>query len=87
MCDFDRSDAIALQLHELGSGTRDPLARVTGLASLGISQWHRGEVGEASVMLDEAVVVGAGVPVPAMTWASTWRCCCCPTPSAATCRC
>jgi tetratricopeptide (TPR) repeat protein len=67
MCDFDRSDAVALQLHELGSGSSDPLVRVTGLASLGISRWHRGEVGEASTLLDEAVVVGSGVPVPAMT--------------------
>ncbi len=67
MCDFDRSDAVALQLHELGSGATDPLVRVTGLASLGISRWHRGEVGEASTLLDEAVVVGAGVPVPTMT--------------------
>ena len=67
MCDFDRSDAVALQLHELGTGSSDPLVQVTGLASLGISRWHRGEVGEASTMLDEAVVVGSGVPVPAMT--------------------
>ena len=67
MCEFDRSDAVALQLHELGTGSSDPLVRVTGLASLGISRWHRGEVGEASTLLDEAVVVGSGVPVPAMT--------------------
>jgi DNA-binding SARP family transcriptional activator len=67
MCDFDRSDAVALQLHELGSGSTVPLARVTGLAALGISRWHRGEVGEASTLLDEAVVAGADVPVPAMT--------------------
>jgi DNA-binding SARP family transcriptional activator len=67
MCDFDRSDAVALQLHELGSGSSVPLARVTGLAALGISRWHRGEVGEASRLLDEAVVAGADVPVPAMT--------------------
>jgi DNA-binding SARP family transcriptional activator len=67
MCDFDRSGAVALQLHELGTGSSDPLVQVTGLASLGISRWHRGEVGEASTMLDEAVVVGSGVAVPAMT--------------------
>ncbi len=67
MCDFDRSDAVALQLHELGTGSTVPLARVTGLAALGISRWHRGEVGEASRLLDEAVVAGADVPVPAMT--------------------
>jgi DNA-binding SARP family transcriptional activator len=67
MCDFDRSDAVALQLHELGTGSTVPLARVTGLAALGISRWHRGEVGEASTLLDEAVVAGADVPVPAMT--------------------
>ena len=67
MCDFDRSGAVALQLHELGTGSSDPLVQVTGLASLGISRWHRGEVGEASTMLDEAVVVGSGIAVPAMT--------------------
>jgi hypothetical protein len=67
MCDFERSDAIALQLHELGSGSNDPLARVTGLASLGISRWHRGEVADASALLDEAVAASAGVPVPAMS--------------------
>jgi DNA-binding SARP family transcriptional activator len=67
MCDYERSDAIALQLHELGSGSDDPLAQVTGLASLGISRWHRGEVAEASALLDEAVTVSAGAPVPAMS--------------------
>ena len=66
-CDFERSEAIALELHELGSGSDDPLARVTGLASLSVSRWHRGEVTEASALADEAVTVGAGAPVPAMS--------------------
>ena len=85
MCDFDRSDAMAPAAPRAGHRASDPLVRVTGLG-FGISRWHRGEVGEASTMLDEAVVVGSGVPVPAMTSGSTWRCCC-PIPSAATCRC
>jgi DNA-binding SARP family transcriptional activator len=67
MCDFARSDAVALQLHEMGSASDDPLVQVTGLASLGISRWHRGEVAEASALLDEAVTSGAGAPVPAMS--------------------
>ena len=67
MCDFEQSDAIALQLHEMGSASDDPLVEVTGLASLGISRWHRGEVAEASALVDEAVTVGAGAPVPAMS--------------------
>ena len=32
-CDFDRSDAIAKQLHELGGQGDEPLTRITGLAS------------------------------------------------------
>jgi DNA-binding SARP family transcriptional activator len=67
MCDFERSDAVALQLHEMGSASDDPLVQVTGLASLGISRWHRGEVAEASALLDQAVTAGAGAPVPAMS--------------------
>ncbi len=58
-CDFDRSDAIARVLHDLGDESDDPLVQVTGLGSLGISRWHRGQVGEASALLDEAVRVGA----------------------------
>lgn len=66
-CDFDRSDAIARVLHDLGDLSDDPLVRVTGLGSLGISRWHRGQVGEASALLDEAVRVGAEARAPAMT--------------------
>jgi DNA-binding SARP family transcriptional activator len=66
-CDFDRSDAIARQLHELGERSGEPLARVTGLASLGISRWHRGRVGEASALLDDACHVAAGATMPSAT--------------------
>ena len=63
-CDFDRSDAIARQLHELGERGDEPLARITGLASLGISRWHRGRVGEASALLDDACRAAADAAVP-----------------------
>ena len=63
-CDFDRSDAIAHQLHELGGQGDEPLARITGLASLGISRWHRGHVGEASALLDDACRAAADAVVP-----------------------
>jgi DNA-binding SARP family transcriptional activator len=66
-CDFDRSDAIAQQLHQLGGRGDEPLARITGLASLGISRWHRGHVGEASALLDEACRAAADVAVPTAT--------------------
>ena len=63
-CDFDRSDAIAEQLHELGERSGEPLARITGLASLGISRWHRGRVGEASELLDDACAAAADTAAP-----------------------
>jgi DNA-binding SARP family transcriptional activator len=63
-CDFDRSDAIAQQLHELGERSDEPLARVTGLASLGISRWHRGGVSEATALLDDAGRAAAGAAMP-----------------------
>jgi DNA-binding SARP family transcriptional activator len=63
-CDFDRSDAIAQQLHELGGQGDEPLARITGLASLGISRWHRGNVREASALLDDACRAAADAVVP-----------------------
>jgi DNA-binding SARP family transcriptional activator len=66
-CDFERSDAIAEVLHELGDDSDDPLVRVTGLGSLGISRWHRGHVAEASALLDEAVRVGGEARAPTMT--------------------
>jgi DNA-binding SARP family transcriptional activator len=66
-CDFDRSDAIAQQLHELGARGDEPLARITGLASLGISRWHRGHVGEASALLDDACRAAADAAVPTAT--------------------
>jgi hypothetical protein len=66
-CDFDRSDAIARQLHELGARGDEPLARITGLASLGISRWHRGHVGEASALLDDACRAAADAAVPTAT--------------------
>jgi DNA-binding SARP family transcriptional activator len=66
-CDFDRSDAIAGQLHELGAQGDEPLARITGLASLGISRWHRGHVGEASALLDDACQAAADAAVPSAT--------------------
>jgi DNA-binding SARP family transcriptional activator len=66
-CDFDRSDAIAQQLHELGGQGDEPLARITGLAALGISRWHRGHVGEASALLDDACRAAADAAVPIAT--------------------
>ena len=66
-CDFDRSDAIAQQLHELGAQGDEPLAQITGLASLGISRWHRGHVGEASALLDDACRAAADAAVPTAT--------------------
>jgi DNA-binding SARP family transcriptional activator/tetratricopeptide (TPR) repeat protein len=66
-CDFDRSDAIAQQLHELGGQGDGPLARITGLASLGISRWHRGHVGEASALLDDACRAAEEAAVPTAT--------------------
>jgi DNA-binding SARP family transcriptional activator/tetratricopeptide (TPR) repeat protein len=65
--DFDRADAIAQQLHELGGEADDPLVRVTGLASLGTSLWHQGRVTEASALLDDAVRVSATAPAPTMS--------------------
>ena len=66
-CDFDRSDAIAQELHGLGARGDEPLARITGLASLGISRWHRGHVGEASALLDDACQAAADAAVPTAT--------------------
>jgi DNA-binding SARP family transcriptional activator len=66
-CDFDRSNAIAEALHTLGEDSDDPLVRVTGLGSLGISRWHRGQIAESSTLLDEAVRVGSEASVPSMT--------------------
>ena len=66
-CDFDRSDAIAQELHRLGARGDEPLARITGLASLGISRWHRGHVGEASALLDDACQAAADAAVPTAT--------------------
>ena len=63
-CDFDRSDAIAERLHELGERSGEPLARITGLASLGISRWHRGRVAEASELLDDACAAAADTVPP-----------------------
>jgi DNA-binding SARP family transcriptional activator len=63
-CDFDRSEAIAEHLHELGESGDEPLARITGLASLGISRWHRGRVGEASALLDDACAAAAATVPP-----------------------
>ena len=45
----------------------EPLARITGLASLGISRWHRGHVGEASALLDDACQAAADAAVPTAT--------------------
>ena len=66
-CDYGRSDPIAEVLDALSSETDDALVRVTGRASLGISNWHQGRLTEASALLDEAVQVGAGATAPAMT--------------------
>ncbi len=67
LCDYARSEPIALRLHALAEETDDPLVRVTGLASLGIARWHQGRLTEASALLDEAVQVGATVTAPVMT--------------------
>jgi len=67
LCDYARSEPIALRLHALADETDDPLVRVTGLASLGISRWHQGRLTEASALLDEAVQVGATATAPVMT--------------------
>jgi DNA-binding SARP family transcriptional activator len=67
LCDYARSEPIALRLRALADETDDPLVRVTGLASLGISRWHQGRLTEASALLDEAVQVGATVTAPVMT--------------------
>jgi DNA-binding SARP family transcriptional activator len=66
-CRYDRSDAIAERLHGLAEQSDDPLVRVTGLASLGISRWHQGRISESSEMLDEAVRIGATATAPSMT--------------------
>jgi DNA-binding SARP family transcriptional activator len=66
-CDLARSASVARQLHDLAEGTDDPIVRVTGLASLGISHWHAGRVAEASSLLDEAVRAGEGARPPDMT--------------------
>ena len=67
MCDFARSDAIALQLHDLAAGSDDPLVQVTGLSAMGIGAWHRGRVAEASDLLDRAVAAGVHAAPPAMS--------------------
>jgi DNA-binding SARP family transcriptional activator len=66
-CRYDRSDAIAERLHEMGQSSDDPLVQVTGLASLGISRWHQGRITESAELLDEAVRVGATATPPSMT--------------------
>jgi DNA-binding SARP family transcriptional activator len=66
-CDFDRSDAIAEVIRGLAGQSDDPLVRVTGLGSLGISRWHRGQVAEAAALLDEAVLAGSEARAPTMT--------------------
>jgi DNA-binding SARP family transcriptional activator len=66
-CEFGRSGAIAETLGRLADGSEDPLVGVTALASLGINHWHRGQVAEASGLLDEAVRLGASARSPAMT--------------------
>ncbi|HET6951259.1 MAG TPA: BTAD domain-containing putative transcriptional regulator [Acidimicrobiales bacterium] len=65
--DFARSDPIADQLRELGRDHADPLVRVTGLAALGTSKWHQGDVTEAVTLLDEAIEVSASATAPALT--------------------
>jgi tetratricopeptide (TPR) repeat protein len=67
LCDYARSEPIALRLRALAEETDDPLVHVTGLASLGISRWHQGRLTEASALLDDAVRVGATVTAPVMT--------------------
>ena len=66
-CDLARSASVARQLHDLAEAADDPIVRVTGLASLGISHWHAGRVAEASALLDEAVRAGEGARPPDMT--------------------
>ncbi|HET9611662.1 MAG TPA: BTAD domain-containing putative transcriptional regulator [Acidimicrobiales bacterium] len=66
-CDLPRSASVARQLHDLAEGADDPIVRVTGLASLGISHWHAGRVAEASALLDEAVRAGEGARPPDLT--------------------
>jgi DNA-binding SARP family transcriptional activator len=66
-CEFDRSGAIAERLHALAEDADDPLVRVTGLASLGISRWHAGQVGEASALLDAAAAEGEKAGPPTMS--------------------
>jgi DNA-binding SARP family transcriptional activator len=66
-CDFARSEAIARALHELAEGSDDPLVRVTGLASMGATRWHRGDITEATGLYDEAVRVGEAAIRPAMS--------------------
>jgi DNA-binding SARP family transcriptional activator len=66
-CDFTRSSAIAERLHRLADDSDDPLVRVTGLASLGISRWHQGHVAEASALLDAAAATGQHARSPALT--------------------
>jgi DNA-binding SARP family transcriptional activator len=67
LCDFDRSDALARQLFELAGDSEDAMARVTGLAAMGISRWHHGIVGEGSELMDQAVAAGAAVEAPAQS--------------------
>ncbi|HEX6166989.1 MAG TPA: BTAD domain-containing putative transcriptional regulator [Acidimicrobiales bacterium] len=66
-CDFARSEAIAGALHELGEGSDDPLVQVTGLASMGTTRWHRGDITGATALYDEAVRVGEAAIRPAMS--------------------
>jgi DNA-binding SARP family transcriptional activator len=66
-CDFARSEAIARALQELGEGSDDPLVRVTGLASMGATRWHRGDISGAAERYDEAVRVGEAAIRPAMS--------------------
>ncbi|MGH9233655.1 MAG: hypothetical protein ACRD0R_10010, partial [Acidimicrobiales bacterium] len=66
-CDFARSEAIAVALRELGEGSDDPLVRVTGLASMGTTRWHRGDITGATALYDEAVRVGEAAIRPAMS--------------------
>jgi DNA-binding SARP family transcriptional activator len=67
LCDYARSQPIALRLRALAEETDDPLVHVTGLAALGISRWHQGRLTDASALLDDAVRVGATVTAPVMT--------------------
>jgi DNA-binding SARP family transcriptional activator len=65
MCDLDRSEAVARQIRALADEVDEPLARVTSLASLAISRWHRGFVTEAASLIDEAGRLAAEVNLPA----------------------